>query len=214
VVKDGFISLLDKEDRTGAVQFALSALERKEVDVIELFEKVLAPSLNEMECTGSPEDRILKEHVRSSIVRTVLESCQPYVIERRRELHGDDKGPVIVVACPEEEYHDIGARMVADLFYIAGFEPVFLGAHTPREVVSTAMVHYSSRFLAISVSNYYHLSYARSMIDEVRRSCGRGITVIAGGNAFKDNEGAVKKVGADMIAKDHADISSVRKGVG
>lgn len=162
-----FKSLLDREDREGAVDYVLGLLQRDEVDIVTLYEQIIGPAINDMACSIDGKWCIWKEHVRTSIAATVLGCCYPYVMRERRKGHAIDKGKVIV-ACPPEEYHEIGARMVADLFTLCGHEVTFIGANTPNLEVATAVNFIAPRYLAISVSNSYNLFAAERTISAVR----------------------------------------------
>ncbi len=133
-----FKSLLDREDREGAVNYVIGSLQRDEVDIVTLYEQIIGPAINDMTCSIDGKWCIWKEHVRTSIAATVLGCCYPYVMRERRERHAGDRGKVII-ACPPEEYHEIGARMVADLFTLCGHEVTFIGANTPNLEVATAV---------------------------------------------------------------------------
>ncbi len=208
---DHFKSLLDREDREGAVNYVIGLLQRDEVDIITLYEQIIGPAINEMTCSIDGKWCIWKEHVRTSIAATVLGCCYPFVMKERRERHAGDKGKAIV-ACPPEEYHEIGARMVADLFTLSGHEVTFIGANTPNLEVATAVEFISPRYLALSVSNSYNLFAAERTISSVRRSViGKPPTIIVGGSAFERNPNAWREIGADRLARTYADIAGWRR---
>lgn len=207
-----FKSLLDREDREEAVDYVLGLLQRDEVDIVTLYEQIIGPAINDMACSIDGKWCIWKEHVRTSIAATVLGCCYPYVMRERRERHAIDRGKVIV-ACPPEEYHEIGARMVADLFTLCGHEVTFIGANTPNLEVATAVNFIDPRYLAISVSNSYNLFAAERTISAVRGSVvGKPPTIIVGGSAFERNPNAWKEIGADRLARTYADIAGLREG--
>ena len=69
-----FQSALEQEDKQQCVKLALGALEQGALDLVGLYTNILAPALNQM--TFRDEDHhlaIWKEHIRSAIVRTILE---------------------------------------------------------------------------------------------------------------------------------------------
>jgi methanogenic corrinoid protein MtbC1 len=207
-----FKSLLDKEDREGAVNYVIGLLQKEEVDIITLYEQIIGPAINEMTCSIDGKWCIWKEHVRTSIAATVLGCCFPFVMKERRERQAGERGKVII-ACPPEEYHEIGARMVADLFTLCGHEVTFIGANTPNLEVATAVELMSPRYLAISVSNSFNLFAAERTISSVRRSVnGKHLTIIVGGSAFERNPNAWREIGADRLARTYADIAGLEEG--
>ena len=79
-----FVSALNTFDRAAAVKLVIDALEHSEIDLVTLYENVLAPSLNTLASNEIEQSvPIWQEHVTSGIVRTALEASYPYVsIER------------------------------------------------------------------------------------------------------------------------------------
>ena len=83
-----FKTLLEEEKKEEAFSFVMDLLKDQKVDVVELYGSVLTPALNNMECRL--DDRkicVWKEHVRTAIVRTIVECCYPYVLEKKKELN-------------------------------------------------------------------------------------------------------------------------------
>ena len=205
-----FITHLEGEDKWSCLNYALSKLRSGEVDVVSLYEQLLAPSLNKMECHEDQDTCIWKEHIRTSIVRSILESCYPFVIRERDYKY---KGPVqkkAIVVCPTDEYHEMGARMVADFFALSGFTTVFIGANTPESVIVSAMRYHRPDYVAVSVTNYYHLFSVKRLISSIREAMPEGSKVVVGGSAFIGRHGAVEEVGADLHLRTFSDIMGLR----
>lgn len=208
-----FVSHLDKEDRLKCVELVLSKLDSGQLDIVSLYEEILTPSMREDFCQKKQKQTcIWEEHVRSSIIRTVIECCYPYVIKERDSKYRLAPKGRVVVACPTEELHEIGARMVADFFTLCGFQATFIGANTPQQEVVDAVGDIKPDYLAISVSNYYNLLAARKMIQqisEIRERLGPHFRVIAGGYAFEQSR---EDVGADLLLNTFADIKRLAEG--
>lgn len=136
-----FLNLLVSEDKENCVNFILDKLDKGEIDVVTLYTDILTLALNSMFCTEDDDDSecIWKEHVRTSIVRTILECCYPYLIKERKAKGIDRRNEKIIVVCPSEEIHEIGARMIVDYFTMLGFDAIFIGANTPREEILNAI---------------------------------------------------------------------------
>jgi methanogenic corrinoid protein MtbC1 len=190
----------------------LSYLEEKKIDIVTLYTNILAPSLNNMKCNIEEGGVcIWKEHVRSSTIRTVIECCYPYVIREKNELYKDVNHGKVIVICPSEEYHEIGARMVSDFFTLSGFETIFVGSNTPKDEFIKAIDYINPKYLAISVTNYYNLVGVKATIDKIRTSSNNKLIILVGGHAFKNNPEAVKKIGADRFIDNFNDIKNLQK---
>lgn len=206
------IEFIEKEDKAQAVKLCLDALENKQLRIPELYQNVLARALNRIIVTHSNEDEMIwREHMMSSIVRSIVETCYPYVIREREEM-GMQTDESVLVICPRQEEHDIGARMIADFYTIWGYKTSFVGANTPEKTVLSAVGYLKPRYIALSVSNYYNMFAAKSMIAGVRSRYGHDIKIVVGGHAFVGNPSAIQTIGADYLLQSFEDIGKVRNG--
>jgi methanogenic corrinoid protein MtbC1 len=208
-----FLTYLDRQDKKQCVSSILEKLSNSEIDIITLYEEILTPSLREQFCreTGT-EICIWEEHVRTSIIRTVIECCYPYLIRERDNLYSREKKGKGIITCPSEEYHEIGARMVADFFTLCGYEVTFVGANTPREEVFSAITFIKPVFVAISVTNYYNLVAAKKMVSrlkQIRTETEGDFQILVGGIAFQDNPSSADEMGADRLLVTFSDIKAL-----
>ncbi len=208
-----FIKMLDLEDKERCVDFMLSRLSRGEIDIVTLYVEILTPALNNIVCKFEDTDTcVWKEHAKSAIVRTIVECCFPHVLKERDAKHGGKKGGKVLVVCPTEEYHEIGARMVTDFFTLCGYEATFIGANTPGMNIVAAVKDARPDFVAMSVSNYYNLVAAERVIAKIREAGHRDLRIIVGGNAFLKNPEEHRRIGADMVLQSFNDIRKLRGG--
>lgn len=208
-----FVECLENDDKANAVRIALDALETGKVGIVELYTDLLMPAQNKMELEERRESvAIWKEHFRTSVVRTVIEYCYPRVVNEglRNSLKMGRKK--ILIFCPAEEYHDVGARMIADFFTLWGHQVYFLGANTPPEALLQAMVRLRPEVIAMGVSNYFNLVAARRTIEDVRKILGNGISIVVGGAAFKDNPAVVKEIGGDVYVDSYDTVARISEG--
>jgi methanogenic corrinoid protein MtbC1 len=207
-----FLELLSAEDREGAISYALGLLEQGDVDVVELYEGILGPALKDMSSQNFEKKwNIWKEHMRTSIVRTIIECCYPYVAkEQKARSKGEGKG-VVVLACPSEEYHEIGIRMVADMFTMAGYDAALIGANTPFSDIVSAVEYFRPKILGISATSSFALFAAERVIKKVRETKSP-VTIVVGGVAFESNPSAWKEIGADAHLSTFKDILAMKGG--
>ncbi len=204
---DKFLHMLEEEDKENCVEFALSKLESGEIDVITLYKEILEPSLNNMTCKLSEKKIcVWKEHVRTSIVRTILECSYPYILKEKKKNHVKNNKGKIVVVCPPEEYHEIGAIMAANFFILNGFDTIFVGSNTPKEDFIGAIDYIKPKYVAISVTNYYNLVAAKNIIKEIKNTANYPIQILVGGYAFNSNPDALYQIGADRLLQTYEDI--------
>lgn len=204
-----FESLLQKEQKEDAVKLALNLLSSQQMDPVTLYTDILTPCLNNITCALADKRLcVWKEHVRSATVRTIIECAYPYILEQRDLNKTPIKGKAVVL-CPPEEYHDIGARMVADFFTLSGFDTIFVGSNTPYQDFYDAADLIKPDIIAISVSNHYNLVITKKIISELRNRFNKNCQIIVGGNAFKNNPANIKSVGADGYAQTYSDIQNI-----
>lgn len=205
-----FRSLLDAENKEECVRFVVSTLESGSLGIVALYEGVLARAARDVTCT-SPDLKpcVWEEHVRTSIIRTVLECCFPYVMQERRAQVGDRTRGAGILVCPTEEYHELGARMAADFFTLSGFQVTFVGANTPQRDILDAAGLVRPVFVGVSVTGSYNLIAARRVIQQLaalRAGSGPAFRIIVGGQAFDGDEALAAGLGADRLVQTWEDI--------
>lgn len=203
-----FIDLLQKEDKNRAVSMILDKLESGELDILTLYSDILTPAQNELVCWQDDFLCIWREHVRTSIVRTIIECCYPYVVKETKK-YSVANGEKVIIGCPSEEYHEIGARMVADYFTLLGFHVTFVGANTPQSEIMNAIVHVKPKIVGISVTNFYNLVAAGKIVSslaQIRKEKDLDFKIVVGGNAFRLNPRAHEEMGADTVLQTFGDL--------
>jgi methanogenic corrinoid protein MtbC1 len=130
------------------------------------------------------------------------------VKERAGWAHTASLGKVIIF-CPIEEYHEIGARMAMDFFILCGFDALFIGANTPRRDILLAIEMAKPLCVAVSISNYYNLVAARKTLEDIRtlrESQRLDFKIAAGGVAFIDHPERCGEAGADLLLQTYQDV--------
>ena len=209
-----FLKFLDNEDKENSVKYIISKLDGKEIDIPTLYTEILAPSLNSFYCDGEVDELcIWKEHIRTSIIKTIIEICYPYIIRERKENGFEPKHIKVLIGCPAEELHDVGAKMVADFFTLYGYEAIFVGANTPRTEIGDAINTLKPRIIAISVTNYFNLMEAEKAISLIKEHTDFDGKIIVGGLAFMKNPEIYKKIGADIFVENYNQLQKLSEEV-
>ena len=201
-----FYSAIALEDKEKAVSLVINALDKQKIDIPALYENILRPALTDISSDEKEQEiTIWQEHIRSAIVRTILECCYPYLLKERDKSGQRKNGKKVIIICPAEEYHEIGARMAADYFTLCGYDAVFVGGNTPRGDFISALEVIVPAYVGISVSNYYNAVAAERTIKEIKEKSPE-VKVLAGGYAFKRNPELHKQIGADLYISGLDDI--------
>ena len=206
-----FVSVLKQNNKEQSVMLCLDALEKGKINIFELYLEILTPALNRLVFPEKEQDDMIwQEHIQSSIVRSIIEASYPYVLRERKERALQiDK--TVIVFCPEEEQHELGARMAADFFYIEGYNTIYLGARTPAATLIKACTALKPEIIVMSITNYFNLVSAKKTIEEIRKKLDYTVRIMAGGSAFCAQKDACRSIGTDLIISDLLQIADFRK---
>lgn len=193
-----FMILLEEEDKDGCLEYAFSLIRGEKLSIPELYEEILTKSMDGIECHNNERNLcIWKEHVRSGIVRTIIENMYFLVLEERKRKFPERSGKKAAVLCPDGEYHDMGARIAADYFTLLNWETIFVGNSTPRDEFIKVAQYLELDAVAISVTNSYNLVAARKTIELLKEKLDGRIKIYLGGRAFEDNTGIISSLQID-----------------
>jgi methanogenic corrinoid protein MtbC1 len=118
------------------------------------------------------------EHAATAIVERLLTIVQPKVFA------GGERRYTAIIACVSEEYHQLGARMVADLFELQGWRSYFLGANTPISDLVQMIRKYNPHVVGLSLSIYFNLPALLKVHAAIRNEFSKQL-IIVGGQAFR-----------------------------
>jgi MerR family transcriptional regulator, light-induced transcriptional regulator len=170
---------LRSHDRPQAVRRAVRAIDDGEVAIPDLYD-VLAEILIEVGARwqkGAAE--VWQEHLVTSSVRTIVEHLALHVADAAP----DPGDATVVLAAPDDEYHDLGLRMLADRFALAGWRTHFLGADVPVAELSAAARSLEADAVVLSASTHFHRLRLRAYVETLAATM-PDVTVWVGGPAF------------------------------
>lgn len=216
VLQKQFAEALSNHDKNRCVDLILGVLKEDRITIPEIYENILAPSLATIASNDKEQEiAIWEEHIRSGIVRTIVELCFPYVKKIQSEQSVDK--PKAIVFCQEEEYHELGARMSTDFLTLLGFDAVFIGANTPKEEVYKAVKALKPVLVSISVTGFYHLSKIEKMIAELKVLVQEGqlntFAIVIGGYAVDHTPNAKTVIHADFFAHSFEELKRVKEAI-
>lgn len=206
-----FKKALNSFDKEKAYLHILSLLENQTMTIVEVYEMYLAKSLTEIAGNNlSQQIPIWQEHLLSNLVRSIVELTYPFVLAKKK--HTEKVNQTAVILCLEEEYHDLGARMVQDYFEIAGFQAFFIGANTPDSEIESALKVLDPEILCISVTNYYHLSKLHKLLDHINQVFKTpNFKIAIGGYAVQNSSDVESQIKVDFYLKTFEDILKLRE---
>lgn len=199
-----FMEAFDRLDKETCVTLAYEALSSGAMDVATLYDGVLRKSMENLtDVETDPTHKIWKEHIKSSIIRTIIEMSFPFVVKAKATVA---KGRAAVV-CPDGEEHELGARMISDYLTLLGYETYFVGKSTPKKEFVDLIESLNLDVVALSVTNYYNFSVTLKTVDLIREHF-PNLTLIAGGRGFDHNPQALAAYNV-TLAQNFADLARV-----
>ncbi len=127
------------------------------------------------------------EHLATALTEKMLAMVYPKILSAATIV--DRKA---VISCSVNEYHQIGARMVADIMEVNGWDTRFLGANTPISDLLAMIQETDPDVVGLSVSIYFNMTALHKMIAELR-SAYPGVAIFIGGQAFRWGGGNIEK---------------------
>lgn len=136
------------------------------------------------------------EHYCTAVAQTVMTQIFPILFD------GTEKTKKIAFTCVAGELHEIGARLVCDLFELQGWDSLFMGSDISAESVIDMVIQHGATVLGISVTLCSNLSVAFDLINEIRchPRCDN-LRIMVGGAGFDVDDQLWKKMGADGWAR-------------
>ena len=161
----------------------------------ELYLDVFQPCLYEVGWlwqTGKAS--VAQEHFVSAAVQLAMAQLYPRLFTTPRISRS------VIVASAGGELHEIGGRMVADIFELHGWDSHFTGANTASQDVAALVVERGADAVAISATLPSHLPMVEQMVRAIRET--GEVPILVGGRPFNQAPDLWQVVAADATATD------------
>jgi methanogenic corrinoid protein MtbC1 len=140
---------------------------------------------------------VAQEHLATAITQFVMARLYPMIFKPTEQPNR------MVVTCIEEELHEIGARMVADVCELRGWQTYYLGGNIPNKSVIDIVKKLDAQVLGISITMGYHINKVIDLIQNVR-ALNLPVKIMVGGALFNMDLALWQKAGADGYAPNAA----------
>jgi MerR family transcriptional regulator, light-induced transcriptional regulator len=152
---------------------------------------------------------VAQEHFCSAVTQLVMSQLYyPHI------CNAEKKRGTMVGICVSGELHEIGMRMVADFFELAGWHVFYLGANMPSYNIVDTLLEKKADILGISAAMASSVNKVEKIIKKVRASDAACTKIIVGGFGFNRDPGLAKLVGADSFAASARDALLLAEGRG
>jgi MerR family transcriptional regulator, light-induced transcriptional regulator len=175
---ESFLSSLLKGDRKHGSEIAKRYSNSHE-NIKQFYEQIVKTSLYKVgELWEYNTITVAAEHLATSLSESIMNELYEMVISENRVSRK------VVLGCVENELHQVGVKMVADIFEMHGWDTYFLGANIPTSELIAFSREIKPDIIALSLTVYSHLPVLKNMIREIQSQL-PNIPVIAGGQAFR-----------------------------
>ncbi len=187
-----FMDALLKVQRDEASRMILKAVEEG-MDIKDIYIHVFESSQHEIgRLWQNNKITVAQEHFCTAATQMIMSQLYPYIFRTNKNGHR------LVAACAAGEMHEMGVRMVADIFEMQGWDTYYLGANTPNESIIQTIIDLKPDIIAISASIHYNIAAVKDLIKLIRKNKDISNTkIIVGGRPFLLSPELWGKIGAD-----------------
>jgi methanogenic corrinoid protein MtbC1 len=196
-VSHEYVDLLRNADRRAAIDLVLRAAGKHPVE--QIYTGLLQEAQYEVgRLWEANEISVAQEHYSTAVTQLVMSLLYPRISGTPKT-----RGAFIGV-CVEGELHEIGIRMVCDLFELRGWQSFYVGSSMPTAELLRFIDEKRPDVIGISAIFEANVESARQLIAQLRSIGPSGVTILAGGRPFVRYPDLWREIGADGSAADAA----------
>lgn len=167
--------------------------------ILEVYEKVFYPVMVHVgELWQHNEINVAQEHLVTAITQNIISTIYPTLLKySKNSVNGN-----AIVVCPGNELHELGARMLSDLWEMEGWDVSYLGANLPVEYIADTLNNGDYQILALSCTISFNLKYVKETIEKVRSNTNFDGDIVVGGRVFNIDTSLKDYVVADYHVAD------------
>ncbi len=166
------------QGNTAECKSIIQTLLKRNLNILDLYESVFRRSLYEIgELWAKNLITVADEHVATAITENLIAQLQT------THAGADTIKKRVMISCVTSDLHQVGAKMVANLFELHGWESYFLGANMPITDLLDAVDRIRPDIICLSLALIEHVSSLEITIREIQSKHSQ-IPVIVGGRAF------------------------------
>jgi methanogenic corrinoid protein MtbC1 len=138
---------------------------------------------------------VAQEHYCTAATQMIMSQLYAHIFTSEKNER------TMVATCVEGDYHEIGARMVADFFEMEGWNTFYLGANVPAPSILQTLAERQADLIVISATMTYHIRAVRKLIKAIRSSeSTANVKIMVGGYPFNIASELWREVGADAYS--------------
>jgi methanogenic corrinoid protein MtbC1 len=175
---DNYFNALLRGDRKTCSNIVTELIEDK-IEIKVIYEDLFQKSMYDV---GDLWERnkitVAVEHLCTATTETLMNLIYPHLFSVQK------LNKKALVTCTPGEFHQIGAKMVADFFELNSWNSYFLGANTPSKDFLNYIAEIKPDVIVISTSISFNLGNLENLISEINSKF-HDKKIIIGGQAFR-----------------------------
>ncbi|MBU1020670.1 MAG: cobalamin-dependent protein [Firmicutes bacterium] len=202
--KEAYLNALLESNRNGA-QKVINDMLSNNVSIEDIYQYVFTEAMRNVgELWHDGKISVGVEHYCTAVTQYMMSSMYDKIFSSER------KDKKLMACAVGSELHEMGIRMVTDIFELNGWDTYYLGANLPiPEIIGFAKKH-NPDIIALSITMPYHLGLLKETIDKIKSDSDlKEIKIIVGGLPFIDNDELSRSLGADGYASNASEGLSV-----
>jgi len=193
-IRSAFLERLLANDTRGAHAVIEEAL-RSGTPLDDIYTEIIQESMVEIgDLWHQGLVSVDKEHYCTSTTQVILSGFYARIFSTPRN------GRRILACSVGSELHEMGIRMVSDLFEYHGWDSLYLGAAVPKEAILLAIRSNAPDLVALSVTMPQHLPLCLEIVETIR-SERADLRIAVGGRAFQSTNELWKKWPVDVYTE-------------
>ncbi len=173
-----YLSSLLEGERKACIRIVQELVDQQ-IDLKHLYTDLFQKSLYTVgELWEANRITVAREHLATAITEGLLNLAYPQVFQ------GEKTSGNIVISCTANEYHQVGGKMVADIFEMNGWNGYFLGANTPVDQLLSFVDEVNPDLVGLSLSIYFNSQSLQNCIEAINADF-PSQDIIVGGQAFR-----------------------------
>ena len=170
------------------------------INLDDIYVEILSESMKRVgELWHTAEITVDTEHYCTSVTQMAMAQMYDQLFD------GERKNKTILSVCPGMELHEMGARIVSDLFENHGWDSIFLGAAVPVDYILDSVRKNHPDLVTLSVSMPQHLMDCEKAVREIKKEF-PDVKIAVGGKAFESTEDIWKKWPVDIYSEDAREL--------
>jgi MerR family transcriptional regulator, light-induced transcriptional regulator len=169
----------------------------------DIYVKILQSAMYEVgELWYKNKITVDKEHYCTAVTQSIMAGFYGTIFRTPRT------GRTMLACCVSSELHEMGPRMICDIFEMAGWDTVYIGAAVPVDAILHAVKENKPHLLVLSVTMPHHLDDCLEITKAARADDElKNLRIAVGGRAFDHISDPAKKWDADIYTKDAVALS-------